>query len=203
MVDTFIANANIDEQVLLQLLFSNTSTRTEQFCSLRAIVRRTLATNSPSVASSFTEAARERLLQTNATSRPTGRLFIKADGSHQTIPGPDLRNTLLRARTLYGAGLGFASLKLLAAVVRAIQGHQWERGESLENTLAEIDADISQALQSSREELDGGRVYDMAIAREAIEELRTAVKDSQKEVEGWGGVYPFDRAAISLEYWKL
>lgn len=155
------------------------------------------------MASSFTEAARERLLQTNTTSRPTGKLFIKADGNHRTIPGPDLKGTLIRARTLYGAGLGFASLKLLAAVVRATQGHQWNGSENLENTLAEIDADISQALQSSREELDSGRVYDIATAREAIEELRMAVKDSQKEVEGWGGVYPFDRAAISLEYWKL
>ncbi|CAL1697492.1 unnamed protein product [Somion occarium] len=171
--------------------------------SLRAIVRRTLATNPPSLAACFSEAARERLLQTNATSRPAGILFTKNEADGRTIPGPDLRPTLIRARTLYGAGLGFASLRLLAVVVKATQGHMWDEGGYLENILAEIDADISQALQSSREELDGGRVGDMAMARQAMEELRAAVKESQAGVEGWGGVYPFDRAAVTLDYCKV
>ncbi|KAI0071794.1 hypothetical protein K474DRAFT_1651993 [Panus rudis PR-1116 ss-1] len=186
MVDTFLANTNIDD--------------------LRAIVRRTLATNSPSVASSFTEAARERLIQVKATTPPSGTgtpLFIRRKDDGLTIPDPELHNVLIRARSLYGAGLGLASLRLLAAVVRGTKGHRWEEGSHLESIFAEIDADISQGLQSSREEIEGGRVPELGVAREAIEDLRTAIKEIQADVETWGGVFPFDRAAHSLDYWKL
>ena len=79
----------------------------------------------------------------------------------------------------------------------------WETGSEIETTLAEIDADISQALQSSREELDGGRVGDIASARAAISDLRAAVRESKIAVENWGGVYPFERAEATLEFWKM
>lgn len=78
----------------------------------------------------------------------------------------------------------------------------WEEGSAIESVLAEIDADISQALQSSREEMDSGRM-DITTARSAISDLKSAVKESKLAVENWGGVYPFERAEATLEFWKL
>lgn len=73
----------------------------------------------------------------------------------------------------------------------------------MEQILAEIDADIGQALQSSREEMDGGRVGSLTNARAALEELKSAIKESHLAVASWGGLYPFERAAASLDFWKL
>ncbi len=156
------------------------------------------------MASAFTAAAQRRLMQTNAAAVPsTDGLFVRRANDGEIVPTLELRNTLKRARTLYGAGLGFASLKVLAQPVRATLRFHWEEGSELESFLAEIDADISQALQSSREELDSGRVADIAKARDAIGDLRAAVKESQRAVHNWGGVYPFERASATLEFWKL
>lgn len=87
--------------------------------------------------------------------------------------------------------------------------------------LAEIDADIGQAiqvgfclafwmpyltrcvLQSSKEEIEGGRVNDFASAREAVSDLRNAVNESYVDVESWGGEFPFERGLSSIEYWKI
>lgn len=99
--------------------------------------------------------------------------------------------------------MGLASLRVLACVVKATTGLRWKEGDGIENIFAEVDADISQALQSSREELDSGRVVDVAAAKQALVELRTAIKDSQREIQSWQGVYPFERAAASLDFWKL
>jgi len=183
MVDTLIVNANIDD--------------------LRAIVRATLASSPPTMAGTFTGAARHRLHQTNAAEAPsTGDLFrTGADGL--AVPAPELKTVLIRARALYGAGLGLSSLKVLASVVRATKGHRWEEDGIMENTFSDIDADISQALQSTREELDGGRVSDITKARDVLHELRSTIQESQQEVKSWGGVYPFERAAATLEFWKL
>ncbi|TCD63841.1 hypothetical protein EIP91_004883 [Steccherinum ochraceum] len=183
MVDTLIVNANIDD--------------------LRAIVRATLASSPPSMAGTFSAAARNRLQQTNANViRHTGNLFgTRPDGLAE--PTPELRSVLVRVRALYGAGLGLASLKVLVSVVEATGGRRWHEKGEMENTFSDIDADISQALQSTREEIDGGRVPDLSKAREMLRELRIAIQESQREVESWGGVFPFERAAATLEFWKL
>lgn len=99
--------------------------------------------------------------------------------------------------------MGLASLRILASVVRATKGRRWEENGDMENTFSDIDADMSQALQSTREELDGGRVTDMNRAREALQDLRSAIQESRREVKSWGGVYPFERTAATLEFWKL
>lgn len=57
--------------------------------------------------------------------------------------------------------------------------------------------------QSSKEEIEGGRVVDFTSAREVKNELRCAVNDSLTDVESWGGEFPFERAAASIEYWKV
>jgi hypothetical protein len=62
---------------------------------------------------------------------------------------PSLHDLLTRARSLYGAGLGFASLGLLSSIVRATIGLRWEDDGDMADILAVIDADIGQAIQAS------------------------------------------------------
>ncbi|KAI9457363.1 hypothetical protein HD554DRAFT_2142888 [Boletus coccyginus] len=184
MVDTLIANATIED--------------------LRAITRSLLATGTPSLAASFTAAARSRLRQTNAKRIATtnGLFATGLDGIH-AVPTPELENALARARALYGAGMGFAGLSLLSSVVKATVGLRWEQVGSMADILAIIDTDICQAIQSCKEEFDGGRVNDIASARETIGKLWTGVEESSSDVEVWGGEFPFDRAANSIECWRV
>ncbi|EMD32713.1 hypothetical protein CERSUDRAFT_118460 [Gelatoporia subvermispora B] len=184
MVDTFIANANLDD--------------------LRAIVRGMLATSPPTVASAFTAAARQRLVQTNATAPPSaGALFAVRPGDGMAEPKRELKEVLSRARTLYGSGMGFASLRVLAEVVRATVGLKWEEESDMDHILAAIDADISQAIQSSREELEGERVTGLERVRGDVNVLREAVSESQKDTAARGIGFPFERGAASLNFWKM
>lgn len=57
--------------------------------------------------------------------------------------------------------------------------------------------------QSCKEELDGGRVNDIGTARDAVEKLWSGVEESSRDVEIWGGEFPFDRAANSIECWRV
>lgn len=173
-------------------------------CSLRAIVRGTLAVSPPSVAAAFTAAARQRLVQVNATAPPSFvGLFTTKVEEGNAGPSLELMNTLTRIRALYGAGLGFASLRLLAVVVRATIGIHWEEGNEMEHTFASIDSDVSQAIQSAKEEVEGDRVSDMEAAREAVHELRSAVQDSVRDANGGGGGYHFEQGELSLRFWKI
>ncbi|KAF8801751.1 hypothetical protein BYT27DRAFT_7226664 [Phlegmacium glaucopus] len=183
MVDTFIANASADD--------------------LRSIIRNLLATGPPGVAPAFTSAARSRLRQTNTKMQSSPYLFQKQTWDKPSAPMPPLHDLLTRARSLYGAGLGFASLGVLSSIVRATIGLRWENCGDMADILAVIDADISQAIQSSKEEIEGGRVVDFTSAREAKNELRCAVNDSLADVKSWGGEFPFERAVASIEFWKI
>ncbi|KAF8890947.1 hypothetical protein BD779DRAFT_1515382 [Infundibulicybe gibba] len=184
MVDTLIANANVDD--------------------LRCIVRSLLATGTPNLASAFTSTARSRLHQTDAKAVPNPySLFKYQPRDRLCAPSHQLQDTLKRARSLYGAGMGFASLGILASIVRGTIGLQWPEDGDMANTLAIIDADIGQAIQSSKEEVEAGRVENFMAAREAVNNLRGAVNGSLADVNSWGGEFPFERAASSLEYWKI
>lgn len=184
MVDTFIANAQVDD--------------------LRTIVRDLVGSGIPSIGSTFSAAARSRLIQSGAsTGRVQGPLFKRNAHDGRMHPSEHLQDTLRRARCLFGAGLGFASLLVLAVVVRATIGLRWNVENEMSDILADVDADICQAIQSSKEELEGGRVDDYAKAREAVKELENAVKESLVDVESWGGEYPFERASLSFEHWKM
>ncbi|KAI0085512.1 hypothetical protein BDY19DRAFT_996648 [Irpex rosettiformis] len=202
MVDTLLANASADEQV-----FSHRpaeSSRSRISSRLRAIVRGLLSSGSPAITTAFLGAARRRLTHSTHTTKPIhGALFQQGQDGTEVGPTAELQKTLRRARTLYGAGLGFASLKVLAQPVRAIADIRQENTAAMEGMFAEIDADISQALQSCREEFDSGRLSDVTAARLALDELKAAVKESQVAVQSWRGAYPFERAATSLEYWKI
>ncbi|KAJ7113232.1 hypothetical protein C8R43DRAFT_132154 [Mycena crocata] len=185
MADTLIANANLDD--------------------LRAIVRSMVASATPGVAAALTAAARDRLQQTNARCLPTTySLFSTYGGS--IAPTLQLHDLLKRARALYGSGMGFASLGLLACAVQATIGLRWEHEGPVADILAVIDADIAQAIQSCKEELESGRVGGAeapGVARMALNELRSTVGASCGDVDAWGGEFPFERAKSSLAYWKL
>lgn len=76
-------------------------------------------------------------------------LFVRQ--SHNTAVGPTdhLYDVLMRVRSLYGAGMGFASLSVLASIVRASVGLRWEDDGDMADILAVIDADVGQAIQVS------------------------------------------------------
>lgn len=57
--------------------------------------------------------------------------------------------------------------------------------------------------QSCKEELEGGRVNDLTSARDTVNKLWSSVQDSSSDVEDWGGEFPFERAATSIECWKI
>ncbi|KIJ96711.1 hypothetical protein K443DRAFT_682114 [Laccaria amethystina LaAM-08-1] len=184
MVDTFIANATIDD--------------------LRSITRDLIATGPPGIAPAFTKAARSRLRQINPKSFANPHsLFRRQTHTSPATPTQHLRDTLNRIRSLYGAGMGFSSLGLLSSVVRSTLGLRWEDDGDMADILSVIDIDIGQAIQSSKEEIEGGRVNDFAFAREAVQNLRCAVNDSLADVNVWGGEFPFERAAASIHYWKI
>ena len=119
--------------------------------SLRSIVRSLLATHPPTLASAFTTTARSRLRQANAKSAALKPypLFIRQPMTSRATPTQHLHDILRRARSLYGAGLGFSSLGLLTAVVRASVGLRWEVDDDMADLLAIIDADIGQCIQAS------------------------------------------------------
>ncbi|KAJ7082316.1 hypothetical protein C8R44DRAFT_992212 [Mycena epipterygia] len=144
MADTLIANANLDD--------------------LRAIVRSMVASATPGIAAALTAAARDRLQQTNARCLAfpdPGALFTTpcaTTASCGPAPTPLLYDLLKRARALYGSGMGFASLGLLTTAVRATLELRWDREGEMADVLAVIDADIAQAIQSCKEEVESGRV---------------------------------------------
>lgn len=118
--------------------------------SLRSVVRNLLSTGPPGITPAFTNAARSRLRQTNTKALPAPySLFRKQTRDSPATPLPHLHDALSRARSLYGAGMGFSSLVVLASIVRATIGLRWEDDGDMSDILAIIDADIGQAIQVS------------------------------------------------------
>ncbi|KAI0812577.1 hypothetical protein BC629DRAFT_1712797 [Irpex lacteus] len=157
---------------------------------LRAILRATLASCPPSTASAFTAAARKRLVHTNARSRPCATSLFTVTSDGVVVPTPNLHASLRRSRALYGAGM-------------ATIGQRWDLDGETADILAAVDQDISQAYQSMKEELGGGRVTDLAAARSTVQGLKAAVNESLSDCEAWGGEFPFEQALAITDYWKL
>jgi hypothetical protein len=67
------------------------------------------------------------------------------------MPTPHLYDVLLRARSLYGVGMGIASLVVLASVVRATLGLRWDEEGEMADVLAIIDVDLTQVIQVSND----------------------------------------------------
>ncbi|KAI0329199.1 hypothetical protein GY45DRAFT_1325298 [Cubamyces sp. BRFM 1775] len=184
MVDTLIAHAQPNE--------------------LRAFLRDTLGSTDPSVTGALLVAARLYLDKTNATALPaTGTLFVQSADGGVWEATEDLHATLKRSRVLYGAGMGLAALAVLTEVVKSAVGLRWEEGSPLEEDLAKVDEDLTQAIQSAKEEIDGGRAPAVEQVKTVHDALRKALLEDWKEVEGWGGDFPFGRALPSVELWKL
>lgn len=111
-------------------------------------MRNLLATGPATFCPAFTTAARSRLSQSFSRSKPNPRAFFRPQSrDSEAIPLPHLYETLTRARSLYGAGLGFSSLAVLASVVRATVGLRWDDDGEMADLLVVIDADIGQAIQ--------------------------------------------------------
>jgi len=165
-----------------------------------------LATSPPTVASSFVSAARTCLSQSlqKGAVKPSALFEFRDDhGRRSAAPTPKLNGLLAHARSLYGAGMGFDSIETLSAIVRASSGLRWDDDDGLIDVFAVIDADISQAIQSCKEELAGGHVRDIATARAALRKLRAALEDCRAEVDMWGGEFPFSRGsanAVCLQF---
>ncbi|KAA1467012.1 hypothetical protein DENSPDRAFT_831965 [Dentipellis sp. KUC8613] len=185
MVDTFIANASIED--------------------LRATVRTLLATTPPSTAVAFTRAARTRLSTAAAKAPPRSLILFstRPDTGREAVSTQHLYEALAHARALYGAGMGFSSLKVFSAIVRETVGLRWMDDGETARTLVLIDGDLCQAIQSSKEEAESGRAGNLLAAREKVAELRAALQESVADVARWGGEFPFECAAASMECWKL
>ncbi|KAF4568663.1 hypothetical protein EYR36_010676 [Pleurotus pulmonarius] len=185
MVDTFLSNASVED--------------------LRAAVRGLLSSGSPGIASAFTAAARTQLQKTSNASvlQSPVPIFAISPQTASWQPTKRLADMLTRVRSLYGVGMAFSSLDILAAIVREASELRWPSDGEMVDTLAVIDADIAQALQSCKEEIEAGRVEDIRLARESLTKLKTAVEGCHAQVEAWGGEIPFERSSSSLDFMKL
>ncbi|KAH9988596.1 hypothetical protein BJV77DRAFT_964309 [Russula vinacea] len=183
MVDSFIANARVED--------------------LRATVRILLSSMPPSTAQAFTKAARSRLSSPNASPLPHPQILFYLDGGVEPTPTTGLYDILAHARALYGAGMGLTSFGVFASIIRTALGLRWTSFGAAADAFALIDGDICQAIQSSKEEIDSGRGGDLDIARAKVADLRAALKESSDAVSRWGGDFPFDRAAATLDIWKF
>lgn len=120
--------------------------------SLRSIVRGILASGLPDIGSTFTAAARERMRAVNH-SVPSGIYAADRDEAH---PTEQFRRTLAETRCLYGAGMGFDALRMMAVIVDRSIGLRWVQDGEMARALTEIDTDISQAIQVSSNRLELG-----------------------------------------------
>ncbi|KAJ7050643.1 hypothetical protein C8F01DRAFT_1177705, partial [Mycena amicta] len=195
---------------------------------LRAIIRSMVASATPGIAAALTAAARDRLSQTAhlysgvPTPPSSAGSSPEADSAAYPLltpygPTPHMQDLLRRARALYGSGMGFASLGLLAHAARATLGLRWdtEGEELLTGVLALLDADIAQAIQSCKEEVDSGRVVQAGgwdEARTAVADIRAALRESQADCASRARKqlacngekeFPFERAMVSLNYWDV
>ncbi|KAI0255618.1 hypothetical protein BJV78DRAFT_1177192 [Lactifluus subvellereus] len=183
MVDSFIANARVED--------------------LRATIRILLASMPPSTAQAFTKAARSRLSSANASPLPRPQILFYYDGADPT-PTSGLYDILAHARALYGAGMGLASFGVFTTIIRSSFGLRWTPFGAAAEAFTLIDGDICQAIQSAKEEIDSGRASgDLESARTKVADLRSALKESGDAVSRWGGDFPFERAAATLEVWKF
>ncbi|KAJ7202592.1 hypothetical protein GGX14DRAFT_653762 [Mycena pura] len=187
MADTVIVNASTED--------------------LRAILRNMLASKTPGLVAAFISSTQARLNQ-HQYQRPLA-VFTEPDSdsdsdSDEPGPAPQLLAALRRARLLFGSGLGFASLAPLTSVVRATIGRRWDADGAVAEALVMADADIAQALQSCRDEVQGSETETETLAGQAaLDDLALALEASRVDVNKWCGEFPFERALYSVRDFKL
>jgi len=208
MVDTFIANADPEEYGPLSFphIRIRVLTLVSSTIRLRGIVRNLLASSPPSVSARLATIARG-LLKRKASGRgssatPFTPLFLTSkDGSSR--PADPFYDTLRVGRSMYGAGLGLMALRHLTPAMQQTIGLRWEEDDEMADSLAILDSDMTQAIQSGKEELmrENGSVVNEA--RAVVKELRLRLSEASASVKLWGGEFPFERTQASLEHWKL
>ncbi|KIO23618.1 hypothetical protein M407DRAFT_107936 [Tulasnella calospora MUT 4182] len=184
-LDSFLANSNIDD--------------------LRAIVRCLLATGPVDTTSAFTKIARSRVSTTAPRRTHPPSAFFAVDSKGSGVPTNALWETITAARILMGVGLGFESLPILVSIVDTARAYKYEPDSDMEDALVVIDADIAQALQSCREQLASGDnlVKHREAARETLDKLRNVLAESRRDIEVWGGEFPFEKGELAIQGWKL
>lgn len=207
MVDTFIANADAEEYGLsLSRFHTPALTLIRSITRLRGIVRNLLASSPPSVSARLATIARGRLKHKlsgrGSPAIPSTPLFLTSkDGSSR--PADPFYDTLRAARSMYGAGLGFMALRYLTPAMQQTIGLRWEEDDEMADSLAVLDSDMTQAIQSGKEELmreNGAGVNEF---RAVVKELRLRLSEASASVKSWGGEFPFERTQASLEHWKI
>ena len=108
---------------------------------------------------------------------------------------------------MYGVGLGFAALQYLTPAIQQTVGLSWEEDDELAKSLTVLDSDMTQAIQSSKEELiREGDGFDVDKAKAVVTELQlrlSEVSASVKSRGARGGEFPFEKTQETLQYWKL
>lgn len=142
-----------------------------------------------------------KLLGGGPSEIPSSPLFrTSEDGLSR--PGNAFYQTLQVIRPIYGAGLGSLALQHLALVVQQTIDLRWEEEGEMADSLAVLDSDMTQAIQSSKEQqLREGNFGEEA--RKVVKEFRFRVSEASKSVKSWGGEFPFERTEDSLKYWKV
>jgi hypothetical protein len=100
-------------------------------------------------------------------------------------------------------GLGVDSLPILTYVIRATFPLRWTTSDNdpLLPHLAVLDSDLSQAIQSCKEELAAGLLQteeEVNSAKLSLEDLFRALEEGRHLVESWGGEFCFDRVSDVL-----
>lgn len=173
---------------------------------LRGIIRELLASSPLSVSAQFAATALGRLKRKlsgcGSPEIPSGPLFyISEEGLSRPTDAFD--KILRAARSVCGAGSGLFALQSLTPVIKQTIGLRWEEDGEMANSLAVLDSDMTQAIQSSKEELMREKGAGVDEAKAVAEELRLRISEVLTSVESWGGKPPFERTEASLEHWKL
>ena len=82
-------------------------------------------------------------------------------------------------------------------------GLRWREDDEFVDSLAILDSDMTQAIQSGKEELIREKGVGVNEARAVVKELRLRLSEASASVKSWGGEFPFERTQASLEHWKL
>lgn len=99
--------------------------------------------------------------------------------------------------------MGFTALRCLTPAMQQTIGLRWEEDGEMTDSLAVLDSDMTQAIQSGREELMRENGAGVNEARAIVKELRLRLSEASASVKSWGGEFPFERTQASLEYWKI
>lgn len=104
---------------------------------------------------------------------------------------------------MYGSGLGFMALRYLTPAMQQTIGLRWKDDDVMAESLAFLDSDMTQAIQSGKEELMRENGAGVNEARAVVKELRLRLSEVSASVKSWGGEFPFERTQASLEYWNI